>query len=92
MMTQLEQVIALALDLPPTEQAKLIEQVAFHLASQATEIIHTQPTIQEHWGKKVIAFLETIDPEEWSDIENPVEWVKMQRRESERQFDWGDEE
>jgi hypothetical protein len=89
-MTQLEQVIALALDLPPNEQAKLIEQVASHLASHVTPITPQNEFREEHWGKKVIAFLETIDASEWSDIEDPVEWLKAQRRESERQLDWGD--
>jgi len=89
-MTQLEQVISLALDLPPNEQAKLIEQVASHLASSM--LTHPSPIQEEHWGKKVIAFLETIDESEWADIEDPVEWVKAQRRASERQLDWGDDE
>lgn len=89
-MTQLEQVISLALDLPPNEQAKLIEQVASHLASSILE--NPSPIEKEHWGKKVIAFLETIDESDWADIEDPVEWVKAQRRASERKLDWGDDE
>jgi hypothetical protein len=87
----LEHVITLALDLTPSEQAKLIEQVASHLANQFSQDISLhQP--QKHWGKKVIAFLETLDGDEWEDIDDPVEWVKAQRRESERELDWGDDE
>ncbi|HRF95002.1 MAG TPA: hypothetical protein PLZ51_07405 [Aggregatilineales bacterium] len=91
MNTPLKQILSLALDLTPVEQAKLIEQLASHLATQFPETPQTSQK-KEHWGRKVIAFLESIDEDDWADIDDPVEWIKIQRRASEQVLDWGDEE
>lgn len=40
----------------------------------------------------MIAFLETLDGDEWADIDDPIKWLKAQRCESERFLDWGDDE
>ena len=54
-----------------------------------------EPQEKENWGAKVVALLDQLDMSAWEalDIDDPVEWVKNQRREAERQrgITWGDE-
>ncbi len=89
-MTSLEQAIDIALKLSPQEQAQLLEQIASHLANQVlqkTDIEHDDA----HWGQKVWAVLENLDTSDWEDVGDPVEWLKEQRRQSQKQFDLDNE-
>ncbi len=90
MNTSLEQAIDIALKLSPQEQAQLLEQIASHLANQVLQ--QTALSNEEsHWGKKVWAVLEQLDTSDWVDIDDPVEWVKEQRRQSQPNIHLGDE-
>ena len=48
-----------------------------------------------HWGREVLALLDGHEPINWEppDIDDPVEWVKEQRRQQARHrgIPWGDE-
>jgi hypothetical protein len=85
----LDEVLALALKLAPKQRLQLIEQVA---SSVEREI---EPVSQAKTGAEIVAMLETIDPIEFvdADIEDPVEWVKAQRRKRENQLQpyWDEE-
>lgn len=85
MNTSLEHAIDIALKLSPQEQAQLLEQIASHLANQILQKT-TSPDEESHWGKKVWAVLEQLDTSDWADIDDPVEWVKEQRRQSQREI------
>ncbi|HRF97722.1 MAG TPA: hypothetical protein PLZ51_21090 [Aggregatilineales bacterium] len=77
----LEQAVAIALELSPQEQAQLLERVASHLANQVLQKADS-PHEDTHWGKKVWAILEQLDTSDWDDIDDPVAWLKEQRRQS----------
>jgi hypothetical protein len=46
-------------------------------------------TPDEHWGKALIRLLDTLDMSDWEalKIDDPVEWVKTIRRESNSRLD-----
>jgi hypothetical protein len=90
MATTLAEVLELASQLNPQEQAKLLEQIAGQLAQQIGKP-ETIPNESKHWGKEVLALLETLDTSDWEGTEDPVEWLKAQRKDSERYLDWGEE-
>ena len=77
--TQLEEALALALQLAPGDRLRLVERV---VASVEHEIAGAPPR-QEHWGKHLLQMLDKMDFTDWTDIEtdDPVEWVKRVRRE-----------
>jgi hypothetical protein len=86
--TQLEEALALALQLAPGDRLRLVERV---VASVEHEIAGAPPR-QEHWGKHLLQMLEKMDFTDWTDIDtdDPVEWVKRVRREQEtlRGLNW----
>jgi hypothetical protein len=77
--TQLEEALALALQLAPGDRLRLVERV---VASVEHEIA-APPGREEHWGKRLLQVLEGLDFTGWTDIDtdDPVEWVKRVRRE-----------
>ena len=77
--TQLEEALALALQLPAGDRLRLVERV---VASVEHEIA-ASPAREEHWGKHLLQVLGELDFSDWTDIEtdDPVEWVKQVRRE-----------
>ena len=90
MTADLEHAIDIALKLSPQEQAQLLEQLASHLANQVLQKTESSGEAS-HWGKRVWAVLEGLDTSDWDDISDPVEWVKEQRRQSQREIDLDDE-
>jgi len=92
----LEEVLTLALKLPPGDRLQLVEGV---IASVKQEIAApaTSPTstTEGHWGKALLQMLEELDFTGWTDIDtdDPVEWVKRVRQEQviRRGLDWGQE-
>jgi hypothetical protein len=81
MAATLEEVLELASQLNPKEQAKLLEQIAGQLAQQIGNA-EAPKSVDEHWGRKVLALLETLDTGDWEGTEDPVEWLKNQRQQS----------
>lgn len=79
---QLEDALALALQLPPKERLKLVEQV---VASIEGEIYSPATADEGHWGARLVQALESgeIDTSEWvkMNIDDPVEWVNRIRKE-----------
>jgi hypothetical protein len=77
--TQLEEALALALQLAPGDRLRLVERV---VASVEHEIA-APPAREQHWGKRLLQMLEGLDFTDWTDIDtdDPVEWVKQVRRE-----------
>ena len=75
MNTTLEEALALALKLAPQERKELTK-----LLIDTLDI--NQPINQAKTGAEIVAMLETMKPIEFVDpeIEDPVEWVKTQRR------------
>jgi hypothetical protein len=90
--TQLEEALALALQLAPGDRLRLVERV---VASVEHEIA-ALPAREEHWGKHLLQVLEGLDFTDWTDIDtdDPVEWVKRVRREQEtrRGLNWEQDE
>jgi hypothetical protein len=73
---KLEEAIALALQLTPTERLRLVEYV---VASVEREMTTSVPSEKHHWGEHLSALIDSLDLSEWSDIDDPVEWVRQQR-------------
>ena len=91
--------LALALKLPPKERLELVKQVVSSVESEIANVpFNDEPQSEEHWGKSLNRLMDEIGPIELVDshIEDPVEWVKAQRRkriEHLKQYggdDWGD--
>jgi hypothetical protein len=91
MNTSLEQAITIAFKLSPSEQAQLLEQLASHLANQVLVKGSEVSDESAHWGQKVWAVLEGLDTSDWDAIDDPVEWVKEQRRQSQREINMDNE-
>lgn len=81
---QLDEALALALQLPAKDRLKLVEKVvsSLELEIEKTEVANTE---EQSWGAKLVEALESgeIDTSEWMamDIDDPVEWVKRLRLE-----------
>ncbi|MEP6989055.1 MAG: hypothetical protein ABI970_25860 [Chloroflexota bacterium] len=75
MNTTLEEALALALKLAPKERKELTKLLIDTLDTD-------QPVTQAKTGAEIVTILETMEAIEFvdSDIEDPVEWVKAQRR------------
>jgi hypothetical protein len=75
---QLEDVLALALQLPTGDRLRLVERV---VVSVEHEISSQPPTDVDsgHWGQQLIALIDSLDLGEWEGDEDPVDWVKKQR-------------
>lgn len=80
----LEEALELALKLAPKERLQLIERVASSIERDidAAPSAAGQAVTQAKTGAEIVTMLETMDPIEFVDpeIEDPVEWVKAQRR------------
>lgn len=66
--------------LSPQERKELVVKLV-----ETLEVAHSaadQPAEEEHWGRKMVALLNTVGPIEFVDehITDPVGWVKEQRR------------
>jgi hypothetical protein len=91
---QLEEALALALQLNPKERLQLIERVASSVERDMDSPADDEQ-IEEHWGKALNRLMDEIGPIEmlYPEIEDPVEWVKHHRAERRRHRlgDWGAE-
>jgi hypothetical protein len=91
-MTQLEEVLAIALKLAPKERLQLIEQLAVSLE----ENVEIQEDTEQHWGKSLQRVIDEIGIVEldYSEIEDSVEWVQHIRniQDKKRLGDWGGDE
>lgn len=87
---ELDQVTELALRLSPAERLRLVERVVSSVGRELT----ADSSQTEHWGQHVISLLESLDLSEWQQIDDPVQWVRQQRREQDtrRLGDWGVDE
>jgi hypothetical protein len=90
--TQLEEAVALALQLAPGDRLRLVERV---VVSVERDLASAQPH-EEHWGKHLLQVLEELDFTDWTyiDTDDPVEWVKRVRREQDmrRGLHWEQDE
>ena len=85
----LGEVLAQALRLPAKERMQLIEQVA---ASVEREIVTVEPSpVTEHWGHSLNALLDSLNMDDWEQIEDTDVWLKQVREAEarERLGDWG---
>jgi hypothetical protein len=87
-----DQILELALRLPPKERLQLAEQVI----SSVEQEFEPKQAEGEHWGQKLLLLVEELDMSDWTDIEidDPVEWVKHIRQEQEkhRGLNWEQDE
>jgi hypothetical protein len=87
---QFDDVLALAYRLTPLEKIKLVKQMADALEQEPVLTTNTVagplPPDEQHWGKELVALLDTLDLRDWQAIDMPdvVDWVKQQRAEQER--------
>lgn len=88
----LEEVLAVALKLPPRVRMQLIE----HVASSVERDIAALANDGDHWGQELVALIDRLDVSDWQSLEinDPVEWVKqIQRQNTTRLFThWNDPE
>lgn len=82
--TQLKQVLSLALTLSPKARLQLIKQVTASIEEELS-VVATEESPKIHWGQNLIRLLEQMGPIELAhpEIEDPVVWVKIIRREQE---------
>ncbi len=84
----LDQVVALALQLSPAEQAKLLERVASNLAHHINETSEPEQGLPSNqtktWGQQMLDMLDQLDTSAWEAMAIPdsVAWVKEQRRQA----------
>ncbi len=79
MTVELQDVLNLALQLSTREKMRLIEQIA----SSVEEALPAQETVSsDHWGQSLNRLLQELGPIDMNnpEIDDPVEWVKEQRR------------
>jgi nucleotide-binding universal stress UspA family protein len=88
----LEHVLTLALQLSPVEQAKLVGEVASHLAEQTSE--KAADVADHNWGQRLVALVNSLDTSAWNaeEFADPVEWLKRQRQQQFDRYQWGEEE
>ncbi len=88
---QLEEVLALALQLAPKERLQLIEKVA---ASVERDIEAVSGSPDETWGQKLVRMMDEGGPIEMihPEIEDATEWVKQIRwdQDERRGLKWDD--
>jgi nucleoside-triphosphatase THEP1 len=79
--------------LSPKERDELLIQLQM---LQTPPALEASSETSQHWGKNLIRLLDEIGPVEikYSEIEDPVEWVKQLRRDERKQRlgNWGDDE
>jgi hypothetical protein len=88
---QLEEAVALALQLAPKERLQLIERVAASVERDIEAAAADQP-----WGKSLVRMLSETEPIELvhSEIDDATEWVRQIRRDqaARRGIDWDEAE
>jgi len=79
--TTVDEALALALRLDPKERLQLIERIASSVGHVDVKLPDEQ-TRQGKTAAEIAAILEAMEPIEFVDphIEDPVAWVKAQRR------------
>ena len=95
--TQMEEALALALQLPLSDRLRLVERV---VASVGQDIASASPVdepgAEEHWGRHLVQLLKELDFTDWTDIntDDAVEWVRRVRQDqaARRRLDWGADE
>ena len=91
---QLEEAVALALQLPPGDRLRLVERVVVSVEREIAGSVPATPTPAEHWGQALNRLLDALDLSDWEalQINDPVEWVKTLRQEDESRLDtyWND--
>lgn len=92
----LDELVSQALRLSPKERIQLIERVASSVEREMETPLSQAQAPTEHWGQALNRLLDTLDMSDWEalDIDDPVEWVKQQRRDEQKRRlgDWGIEE
>ena len=87
----LEEVLLLALRLPPGDRLRLVEQVVASVEKEIATPV-ASPATEEHWGKSLNRLIDTLDMSDWEalDSDDLVEWVKRHRTEEQqkRLGDW----
>jgi len=80
--TPLEEVLMLALKLPPGERLRLVERVVASVEHEITRGMPSTQILAEHWGQALNRLLDALDLSDWEalEINDPVEWVKALRR------------
>lgn len=78
----LEEALVLALKLVPKERLQPIERVASSVEREIEAPPSGEEQPEEHWGKALNRLMDEIGPitMKYPEIEDPVEWVKAQRR------------
>jgi hypothetical protein len=75
------QALALALSLTPQERLQLVSEV---VASVEREFMTPAPMPARHWGKEMVALLESLDTRDWQtpETEDAVAWLTALRENS----------
>ncbi len=91
--TQLEEALALALQLAPRDRLRLVEHVVASVG-HVFAAQESQDAASTHWGQQLDGLLDTLDLSEWESIDDPVEWIRLQRtkQDSRRQPYWDEME
>ena len=90
---QFDELVSLALRLSAADRLRLVERVVTSVERELEVPSSHETQVKGHWGKALNQLLDELGPIELVDpeIEDPVEWVKVQR-EKERQQRLGDAE
>lgn len=87
-MNELNDVLALALRLPPIERLHLVEQV---VASVEREMTAEVAQTEGHWGRELNELINSLDLNDLESDEDAVEFLKQQREaEANRYQDYWD--
>jgi hypothetical protein len=80
---QLEEAVALALQLPPEERLRLVERVVVSVERDIAGIMPATQRPADHWGQALNRLLDALDLSNWEalQINDPVAWVKTLRQE-----------
>ncbi len=91
---RLEELLPLALSLPLLDRLKLVERVVSSVEGELEKLPSVETQLEEHWGQALNRLLDELGPIDLVDpeIDDPVEWVKVQREKQwkQRLGDWGE--
>ena len=87
--TQLEETLALALQLGPGDRLRLVERVVASVERDIAGGVPATHTPAEHWGHALNRLLDALDLSDWEalEIDDPIEWVKALRRKDEARLE-----
>ncbi len=92
---QLEEALALAMQLAPRDRLRLVERVVASVEREIT-VEQSAGTSSAHWGQQLVTLLDMLDLSDWQGIgsDDPVEWVEQRRAEqaARHQLDWDEAE